>query len=165
MRTNIPALTLLSVLLLGGCATLIRGPRQTLEFRTIPTGAQVKVDGRSYVTPVRVSLARKDTHDVVIKKWGYRTLNFTVDPQWDGISLVGNIIMPGGSAGIVVDRVVGSDRMFYALTTIRLIPSTQPDEPPIVLNDFKGHLLTDSEVASDIQAERRDRAQFFRGEP
>lgn len=165
MRTKFLTLALLSVPFLAGCATLLRGGRQTMTFRTVPSGAIVKVDGRSYVSPVRVSLQRKYTHDVVVKKWGYRTLKFTIDPQWDGISLVGNIILPGGSAGLVVDRVVGSDRMFYGLATIRLMPSTRPDEPPIVLNDFKGHLMTDAQVASDIQAERRDRAQFFRGEP
>jgi hypothetical protein len=164
MRT-ISRLILLSVLSLSGCATLLRGPRQTLTFQTVPTGAQVKVDGRSYVSPARVSLLRKDQHYVVIKKWGYRTLEFTLDPEWDGISLVGNIIMPGGSAGIVIDRAVGSDRMFYGLARITLMPSTRPDEPPVVLNDFKGHLLTDVQVAADVQAERRDRAQFFRGEP
>jgi hypothetical protein len=164
MRTKFTA-ALLSVLFLSGCATLLRGPRQTMTFQTVPTGAVVQVDDRSYVTPVRVSLERKDEHHVVIKKWGYRTLEFTLDPEWDGISLVGNIILPGGSAGLVIDRAVGSDRMFYALARITLMPSTQPDEPPLVLNDFKGHLLTDSEVAADVLAERRDRAQFFRGEP
>jgi len=164
MRT-ISIAALLSVLFLSGCATLLRGPRQTLTFQTIPTGALVQVDRRSYISPAHVSLLRKEEHHVVVKKYGYRTLEFTIDPEWDGISLVGNIIMPGGSAGLVIDRAVGSDRMFFALARITLMPSTRPDEPPLVLNDFRGHLLTDSQVAADIQAERRDRAQFFRGEP
>src|ERR1700677_2207326 len=158
MRTKFLAMMLLSVPLVGGCATLLRGDRQTMSIRTFPSGAIVKVDARSYVSPARVSLQRKFTHEVVVKKWGYRTLKFTIDPQWDGISLVGNIILPGGSAGLVIDRAVGSDRMFYSLAMITLMPSTRPDEPPIVLNDFKVHLMTDAKVASDIQAARRDRA-------
>jgi PEGA domain len=165
MRKTILFWLLLSVLPAGGCATLLRGPRQTLTFHTDPTEAQVIVDGKAYTSPVSVSLARKYKHDVEIKKWGYRTLKFSIDPQWDGVSLVGNIILPGGSAGLVIDHVVGSDEMFYALARIKLMPATQPDEPPVVLDDFKGHLMTETEVAADVQAERRDRAQFFRGEP
>jgi hypothetical protein len=136
-----------------------------MTFHTTPTEARVMVDGKAYISPVSISLARKFKHEVEIKKWGCRTLKFTIDPQWDGVSLVGNIIMPGGTAGLVIDHVVGSDEMFYALARITLMPATRPDEPPIVLDDFKGHLMTDSEVAADVQAERRDRAQFFRGEP
>ena len=155
----------LSVPLAGGCATLLRGSHQNMEFRTNPTGAVVDVDGVAHTSPVRIDLARKDVHHVVISMDGYRTLKFSISPMWDGISLIGNIILPGGSVGLVYDTATGADKTFFKLATINLVPATQPDEPPLVLNDFKGHLLTNTQVAAAQRADRLDRSQFFRGQP
>ena len=165
MRACILLVIMLSVLICGGCATLLRGSRQTLSFETIPSEAQIAIDGASYKSPVDVNLRRKVVHEVVISKEGYRTLKFAIDPQWDGISLVGNIILPGGSVGLVVDKVSGADQNFFKLAKIDLVPSTRPDEPPLVLNDYKGHLLTNEQLRQAAVADRLDRAQFFRGEP
>jgi hypothetical protein len=168
MRIIFLSLILLFITLSGGCATLLRGSHQTMKFETKPSGAQVIVDGKWYTSPVSLSLQRKVSHDVRIVMGGYRTVEFVIDPQWDGISLVGNIIMPGGSVGLVADRVSGADLSFYKLAEIRLLPAPQPPRPqppPLVLNDFKGHLLTDAQVQEAIAADRQDRSQFFRGEP
>jgi hypothetical protein len=165
MRTVIISTVMLSVLFCGGCATLLRGTEQTLTFQTVPSGAEVFVDGTMYTSPVDVKLRRKAVHRVTIAKEGYRTLRFLIDPQWDGVSLVGNIILPGGSVGLVIDNANGADQNFFKLAKIELVPSTQPDEPPLVLNDFKGHLLTDWQLRQAVAADRLDRAQFFRGEP
>jgi hypothetical protein len=165
MRKLIYLVIMLSVPICGGCATLLRGSRQTMSFETEPTGALVIVDGKSHYSPVKVVLARKEVHEVLIRMTGYRTVKFAIDPQWDGVSLVGNIILPGGSVGLVIDAADGADRNFYKLAKIDLIPTTQPDEAPLVLNDFKGHLLTNSQVQEASEADRLDRAQFFRGEP
>jgi hypothetical protein len=165
MRTILITLIMLSVPICSGCATLLRGSTQKLNFQTVPSGAQLIVDGKQYTTPAEVKLARKNAHHVVVSKDGYRTMKFTVDPMWDGISLVGNIIMPGGSVGLVIDDVNGADKTFFKLAKINLVPATQPDEPTLVLNDYKGHLLTDAQVKQAVRADRLDRAQFFRGEP
>ncbi len=156
---------LLSVPLCGGCATVLRGSRQQLSFVTDPPQAMVNLDGKNYIAPVKVDVRRKDVHHVIVSKSGYRTLKFTLDPEWDGVSLVGNLIMPGGSVGLVVDQADGADQSFFKLAKIKLTPSTRPDEPPLVLNDFKGHLMTDKQVQAAVAADRQDRAQFFRGEP
>jgi hypothetical protein len=158
-------LAFLSVLACTGCATLLRGTHQTLHIRTVPTAAAVSVDGHVYQTPVAVSLRRKETHRVVIEHIGYHTVAFSIEPQWDGVSLVGNLILPGGSFGLVADHVCGADMSFCELADIKLTPTTQPVEPPLVLIDYKGYLLNDMEVARAVDADRRDRAQFFRGEP
>jgi PEGA domain len=165
MRITTYLAMVLSVPFCGGCATLLRGSRQTLSFRTIPSGAQIDIDGKTYISPADVSLRRKEAHTVVITKEGYRTLKFALDSEMDGISLVGNIILPGGSVGLVVDVADGADKNFFKLAKIDLIPSTQPDEPAVVLNDFKGHLLTDEQVKQAVVFDRQDRTQFFRGEP
>jgi hypothetical protein len=165
MRKSILFGMMLSVPVLGGCATILRGTHQTIEIRTVPTGADVSVDGKGYISPVKISLVRKQVHDVVIEKEGYRPLKFEIDPIWDGVSLVGNMIMPGGSAGLVYDAADGADKTFYKLATIELAPTTRPDEAPLVLHDFKGHLLTTKQVAEAERADRLDRSQFFRGQP
>lgn len=136
-----------------------------MTFETVPTPATVIVDGQPHVSPSELKLQRKAAHQVTIQRPGYRTIQFSIEPQWDGISLIGAIIIPGGSLGLVADRVSGADMMFYKLTVIQLVPTTQPEAPPLVLNDFKGHLLTDREMARAIEADKNDRSQFFRGEP
>jgi hypothetical protein len=163
-RITACSLALLLISLTGGCATLLRGSRDNLTFRTVPTGATVIVDGTAYRSPVSLDLKRKIKHYVIVSSEGYRTLRFVVEPQWDGVSLVGNIILPGGSLGLVVDRVSGADLTFFEMADIHLVASSQPD-PAQVYNCFKGHLLTDAEVEQAIEAERRDRSQFFRGQP
>ena len=165
MRTTKFLAMLLSVPFCGGCATLLRGSHQTLSLETVPSEARIDIDGKTLVSPAKVDLDRKKSYPVVVSKEGYRTLKFVVNSQWDGISLVGNIILPGGSVGLVVDAADGADKNFFKLAKIDLVPSTQPSEPPLVLNDFKGHLLTDEQVKEAIAADRSDRTQFFRGEP
>ena len=165
MRKTMLAVMVLSVPFLGGCATLLRGTHQTIEIQTEPSKANVSVDGKSYTSPMKISLARKQVHTVLIDKSGYRSVKFAIDPIWDGVSLVGNIILPGGSVGFVYDAADGADKTFYKLATVRLTPTTQPSETPLVLNDFKGQLLTNEQVAAAERADRLDRSQFFRGQP
>jgi hypothetical protein len=165
MRTNWLWTVLLSVPLCGGCNTVLRGAHETMTFETVPTPATVIVDGKPYTSPAEMSLMRRLSHKVLIERPGYRTVQFSIDPQWDGTSLIGAIIIPGGSIGLVADRVSGADMMFYKLAVIQLVPTTQPEAAPLVLNDFKGHLLTDREVAEAIEADKNDRSQFFRGQP
>lgn len=165
MRKIIPAVIALSVLICGGCATILRGTKQTLSFETVPSKAHLSVDGKNYTTPAEVTLARKEAHNVIISKDGYRTLKFVIHPLWDGVSLVGNIILPGGSVGLVIDNANGADQTFFKLAKIDLVASTRPDEPPLVLNDYKGNLVTDGQMRQAVAADRLDRSQFFRGEP
>ncbi|HEY1922235.1 MAG TPA: hypothetical protein VGG44_05675 [Tepidisphaeraceae bacterium] len=165
MRIGRLWIALLSVPLCGGCDTVLRGGHEGMTFETVPTPATVIVDGKPYTSPASMSLARKTSHKVLIVRPGYRSVQFSVDPQWDGTSLIGAIIIPGGSVGLVADRVSGADMMFYKLAVIQLVPTTQPEAAPLVLNDFKGHLLTDREVVQAIEADKNDRSQFFRGQP
>jgi hypothetical protein len=165
MRHLSIAAALLSTSLCGGCATILRGTHQTMAFDSIPRGATVEVAGKDYITPADVDLRRREIYPVTVSKAGYRTIKFDIEPQWDGVSLVGNMILPGGSVGLVYDSSNGADKNFFKLARINLIPSTQPSESPLVLRDFKGHLLTDDELDVALAADRADRAQFFRGEP
>src|ERR1700722_10932883 len=165
MRIGRLWMALLSVPLCAGCDTVLRGAHETVTFETVPTPATVIVDGKPYTSPTDLSLTRRVSHKVLIERPGYRSVQFSIDPQWDGTSLIGAIIITGGSVGLVADRVSGADMMFYKLALIQLVPTTQPEAAPITLNDFKGHLLTNREVAQAIEADKDDRSQFFRGQP
>jgi hypothetical protein len=59
-------------LVLGGCATAVRGYRQEVPISSNPPGAEVLVDGE-YVgtTPTTSLLSRKSPHSVRIQKQGY----------------------------------------------------------------------------------------------
>jgi hypothetical protein len=165
MIRAILAAAMLSVPFVAGCATILRGTHQTVRIRTEPSEATAIVDGISYTTPAKLSLSRKTAHLVLLEKEGYRSIKFNIDPIWDGVSLVGNIILPGGSAGYVFDAADGADKNFYHLGKIRMMPSTRPDEPPLALTDFKGELLTEGQVEAAEKADRLDRSQFWRGQP
>jgi hypothetical protein len=153
------------MLLATGCATIVRGTHQTVAIRSNPSGATVFVDGKTYTTPAQLDLARRQSHGVVLTKEGYRTIQFQLEPQWDGTSLVGNLILPGGSVGFVADSANGADKAFFQLAEINMVPATQPTDPVLILKDYKGHLLTDEQLAQAIQFDRNDKSQFFRGEP
>jgi hypothetical protein len=165
MRNLIVAAGLLGIMLCSGCATIVRGTHQSLGIRTDPSGAMVAVDGKFYTTPATLDLARRSSHNVAITKDGYRPILFTLEPQWDGTSLVGNLILPGGSVGLVYDSANGADKAFFQLATITLVPATRPTDPALVLKDYKGHLLTDEQFAAAAVYDKNDRSQFFRGEP
>jgi hypothetical protein len=150
---------------LGGCATILRGTHEKMDFNTTPSGATVAVGGGTYQTPVVVDLKRRQLYPVVITKPGYRTIHFDLKPEWDGVSLVTNLIVPGGSAGMIYDRLNGADMSFHKLTKIDMEPSTRPDEPPVLLTPFEGLLLNNVQYARAVDFERRDHTRFFRGEP
>ena len=96
-----------SVLMLSGCASIVHGTSQNETFRSVPTGAQVKIDGQSYGnTPVTANLKRKQTHTVEIDLPGYQPAQFTLEKSVSGWYF-GNILF-GGVIGLVVDGVDGA---------------------------------------------------------
>jgi hypothetical protein len=168
MRNNKRWALCLNILLcgtLGGCATLLRGTHEKMDFATNPSGATLAIGGKTYQTPAVVDLKRKAVYPVIITMPGYRTIQFNLVSEWDGVSLVTNLIVPGGSAGMIYDRLNGSDMSFYKLTRINLEPATRPDDPPVVLRPFEGLLLDNVQYAQAVEFDRKDRSRFFRGEP
>ena len=63
----------------AGCATVKRGPTETFEVRSSPTGASVSsTSGWECVTPCIVKVARRGDFVVTVRKDGYVTQTFTV---------------------------------------------------------------------------------------
>ena len=67
------------LLILAGCATLRHGTTQSIGFVSTPSGAQVMIDRHVYgVTPLRVTLKRKEDHIVIIMLDGYKPYEITL---------------------------------------------------------------------------------------
>lgn len=153
MRTRLSASALVLGLMLTaagtGCSTITRGGKQTVRFETTTPGATVHVGEHTLTTPAEVKLSRKKTYDVLVSAPGYQAVQFQLKPFFDGISL-GNLIYPGGSAGLITDFLTGADKKFNTLAKIDLKPldpdnTTQPSLA--VLREHKGKLLTREQLA------------------
>lgn len=109
--------TLAITLLFTGCASIIHGPIQTVDFNSQPSGAKVTIDGKEYgVTPRSVDLRRmgrlkgeakeKQAYNVKIELEGYLPYELKIKRDMDGW-FIGNILF-GGLIGIIVDASNGS---------------------------------------------------------
>jgi len=92
---------------LTGCATIFDGDTQLLTFDSVPTGAEVYVDGVLLgVTPMSASVKRKKDATLTLKKEGYvdrvmpmaTTMNMT---------FLGNLVT-GGLFGTTTDSATGA---------------------------------------------------------
>lgn len=106
-------LSYLIVFLMIGCATIIRGTKQNVAVKTIPTGATVIVKGMEKgITPTILNLPRGE--DVVIRfeKEGYKPVKVMLTKELDLGCVVGSALFTG-LIGIVIDFASGS---VYRLT-------------------------------------------------
>lgn len=147
------SVVLFTFLFAGGCATIARGGRQDMKFETDPPGATVEVDGQKYTSPTTVPVVRKGTHKIVISMAGYQSVTFDLKGKWDAVVL-GNLIYPGGSIGLLVDMVSGADRKFDELAQIKLTKTENPDAPPLELVNEKGKLVPKQEVTAADAGEK-----------
>jgi hypothetical protein len=118
MKTNIlisvTKYVLVCVLLMcaNGCASILKGTTQDIPMTSIPSGADVLVDGSLIgQTPLKAQLKRKNDHLVTIQKAGYQTKSVAVVKDVGG-AVWGNVIA-GGLIGWGVDASTGAQ---YNLT-------------------------------------------------
>ena len=106
MRITV-VITLTSVVLTG-CATIINGRSQNVEFLSMPTGADLTVGGLKATTPAKLTLTRKESYDAIFRTEGYpdRTVRIASVPSW---WLLGNLLF-AGPIGLIVDLSTGSGR-------------------------------------------------------
>lgn len=103
----------------SGCATVIRGTKETAEFESDPQGATVTAESTSEdrlgpftcTTPCELELKRKRTWIVDFEKEGYKPVTGRLEPVVTGggvASGAGNVLA-GGLIGIGVDAGTGAN--------------------------------------------------------
>jgi hypothetical protein len=119
MFKKITKSTFLFSIILGlyGCASIVNGPKQAVDFTSQPAGAKIIIDGKDYgTTPNSVSLRRKGRlageasnkveYNVRIELAGYYPYDVKVKRKLNGW-IFGNIVF-GGLIGIIIDVSNGS---------------------------------------------------------
>ncbi|MBI3597633.1 MAG: PEGA domain-containing protein [Nitrospirae bacterium] len=93
-----------------GCGTLFNGTTKNVGISSSPSGAQVIVDGRSYITPAQVGLKRNQTYAITVQKEGYEPAGATVQRSvsgWIWADVVSMLAGGAGLLGLIVDFVDG----------------------------------------------------------
>lgn len=98
--------SMLLIVALSSCATIMNGSTQKIGISSSPTGANVIVDNQPRgITPLFVDLKRKDTHLVRMEKPGFDLFETAITRHISGW-VWGNIVF-GGLIGLVVDAISG----------------------------------------------------------
>ena len=131
-----------------GCASIVHGPTQTVDFTSQPKGARLTIDGKDYgKTPKSVNLLRvgrlkgesseKISYDVKIELEGFYPYELKIKREMDGW-FIGNILI-GGLIGIIIDAANGS---MYKLSPDQVIATlgrqtalTEEDDLLVKLGD------------------------------
>jgi hypothetical protein len=109
---------LLSVVVISGCATIIKGTSQTVSINSNVSGAEVIVNGqRVGTTPFTGPIERKSGTTVTLQKTGYQTKTVTMTTEIESV-FWGNIII-GGVLGSTTDLTTGA-MYYYAPATLQI---------------------------------------------
>jgi hypothetical protein len=124
------------VVLLPGCATVLKGTNDTVALDTMPAGANCTVDrngervGEVAATPgtVRLSKSRHELH-VTCAREGYQTAQAVAHPRFNGATFF-NILL-GGIPGFLVDAVSGANNTYPPQVRVGMAenPAAQPPAP------------------------------------
>lgn len=133
-------LAVLSLMVLTGCATVTRGPRETLYIKSDPPGATVAVNDKkgtiaTCVAPCSVEVKRNRDLTLVGSMEGYLASEEYV---WSKMGAGGNAavlgnVLVGGFIGLGVDAITGSAKVLRPNpATVYLYPDrrNKPDSPP-----------------------------------
>ena len=129
--------TLVSAILLSGCATVVNGSHQDVAFSTVPEGSAIKVfGGPNCVSPCKLKLMRKNSIRVDITQAGYKP-SYVLMRSKAGGATFGNVLA-GGIIGVVVDASNGSNNFLSPdPLKLKLAAEGTSDEPKLI--DKKGN--------------------------
>lgn len=129
---------------LAGCATVINGVHQDLEFRSDPEGAVVALStGQTCESPCTYSVRRGNDLRIDFRKDGYRPEFVYVQSRMGG-SAFGNILL-GGGIGAVVDGTNGASNHLYPSPVYIRLARVGTNEEAVLLDE-------DGEVISTVAA-------------
>ncbi len=121
-----PIYIFVMAMLVSGCASVVKGRYQFVDFDTIPTGATViakypNSESQTFRTPVDMKLATgKEPYSVEIRKEGYKPLSITMESRLSGwwyVNIAGGLF---ALATMPIDLTSGSAytfrKAYYRLT-------------------------------------------------
>ncbi len=116
-------ITIAGLLLATGCmGIIINGSSEEITFNTIPTGADVSIDGAfAGVTPFSVDLPRGESHLAEISLDGFEVETFQIRRSADAGIIIMDILFTGG-IGLLVDLGTGA---MYKLDPTEISASLQ----------------------------------------
>ena len=127
--------SLLPVFLLCGCATVLRGTKDSVRIESDPPGATVILsNGMTGVTPVTLDLPRKTHYQVEFRKEGYKTQYYTIGPMLSKAghrATAGNALI-GGAIGGFIDGSTGAAYDLFPNPLVVKLPPVAPAKEKLV---------------------------------
>lgn len=101
--------TILFMLSLSGCGTILHGGKQEITFDSKPPGATVRLNQAiQFLTPHTVALSRSSTHHATFTRAGYEPQQIVLKHEFlMGTTIVGNIL-PLFPIGLTIDVLTGA---------------------------------------------------------
>lgn len=154
MKIKFATAMLLASVGLSGCATVLNGTSQPVDFVSEPEGATIEtIQGQSCETPCSFEMRRGDDSMVTFTAAGYEPVTIYLQSRTGG-SVAGNLLA-GGIIGGVVDASNGaSNRLYPKPVYIRMVPAGSREEA--LLLDEDGEIIStvseyNAEVAEDVR--------------
>jgi hypothetical protein len=109
-------ISLVTVLMMNGCATILHGSEEGVYFTSEPDKAKVYVNGEMKgTTPVQLMLVSKETYIIDFKKDGYKSQSMTLENGVGGGWVVFDILF--GVVPLIFDAATGC---WYTFDTVHL---------------------------------------------
>lgn len=111
----------------AGCSTIVTGTTDVVRISSVPDGATVELNGKTYETPASVTLPRDRSYDVVIRKEGYQPAHRVISRVGSTASS-GNLLV-GGLVGVLTDQATGAAfRLFPTDLRVELVPENRGEK-------------------------------------
>jgi hypothetical protein len=159
-KESLTLLTLLLVLPLAGCATIMGGGTQLVTVSSAPSEATITADPEAgtFTTPASLQLERKFGYTLTATRDGYRPATARLTKKMRVGPLIADILLTG-LIGVIVDGVTGAwYELQPAVVTLVLEQSNPLDEGPDVIEvtlsvDEEKDGLTEIRATSPVQIE------------
>ena len=167
MNLKIASAITIACVSLSGCATVLNGVNQPVEFQSEPDGATITtLAGQTCTTPCAFEMRRGDDNMVTFTASGYEPVTIYLQSRTGG-SVAGNLLA-GGIIGGVVDASNGASNNLYPDPVYIRMAVAGSGEPALLL-DKDGEVIStvseyNAEVAEDVREGLVDQGLYARAE-
>lgn len=125
---------------LGGCATVLHGVHQNVQFKSDPSSATIRLaQGGTCVTPCQIEMRRGHDSMVTYTLEGFEPASVYIQSRLSG-AIAGNVIAGGLIGGIVDGSNGASNRLHPNPVYIRLVPVGSGREAELL--DEQGQVIS-----------------------